>query len=64
MVPLDLLPPDARSKYQAKPSDRAKRTKKEESKGVAHQPEENQVALRIAAFQFFLSRDMTFWTEK
>lgn len=43
VVPLELLPPDVRSKYQAKPNDRSKRSKKEETKGSAHQVEENQV---------------------
>jgi len=44
VVPLELLPPDVRSKYQAKPNDRSKRSKKEETKGSAHQVEENQVS--------------------
>uniref|UniRef100_A0A5B6YPV1 Putative THO complex subunit 1-like isoform X1 n=1 Tax=Davidia involucrata TaxID=16924 RepID=A0A5B6YPV1_DAVIN len=44
VVPLELLPSDVRSKYQAKPSDRSKRAKKEETKGAAHQAEENQIA--------------------
>ncbi|KAA8537347.1 hypothetical protein F0562_026966 [Nyssa sinensis] len=44
VVPLELLPPDMRSKYQAKPSDRSKRAKKEETKGVPQQAEENQIA--------------------
>ncbi|KAI8027359.1 THO complex subunit 1 [Camellia lanceoleosa] len=44
VVPLELLPPDVRSKYQAKPSERSKRAKKEETKGAAHQGEENQIA--------------------
>ncbi|KAG5049164.1 hypothetical protein JHK85_010267 [Glycine max] len=44
VVPLELLPPDVRSKYQAKPNDRSKRSKKEETKGTAHQIEENQIA--------------------
>lgn len=43
VVPLELLPPDVRSKYQAKPSDRSKRAKKEETKSAANQAEENQV---------------------
>ncbi|CAM8880232.1 unnamed protein product [Rhodiola kirilowii] len=33
VVPVDLLPPDMRSKYQAKPSDKSKRPKKEDTKG-------------------------------
>ncbi|XP_057976319.1 THO complex subunit 1 [Malania oleifera] len=44
VVPLELLPPDVRSKYQAKPSDRSKRAKKDEAKNANHQPEENQIA--------------------
>ncbi|CAL5330555.1 unnamed protein product [Camellia sinensis] len=44
VVPLELLPPDVRSKYQAKPTERSKRAKKEETKGAAHQGEENQIA--------------------
>ncbi|KAI4332946.1 hypothetical protein L6164_017812 [Bauhinia variegata] len=44
VVPLELLPPDVRSKYQAKPNDRSKRAKKEETKGAAHHVEENQNA--------------------
>ena len=43
VVPLELLTPEERSKYQAKPNDRSKRAKKEESKGAAHRLEENQV---------------------
>ncbi|KAK7281642.1 hypothetical protein RIF29_09809 [Crotalaria pallida] len=45
VVPLELLPPDVRSKYQAKPNDRAKRSKKEETKATVHQAEENQIAV-------------------
>ncbi|XP_030966245.1 THO complex subunit 1-like isoform X2 [Quercus lobata] len=44
VVPLELLPPDVRSKYQAKPNDKSKRAKKDESKGAAAQSEENQIA--------------------
>ncbi|GMP41099.1 hypothetical protein CsSME_00011311 [Camellia sinensis var. sinensis] len=44
VVPLELLPPDVRSKYQAKPTERSKRAKKEETKGAAHQGDENQIA--------------------
>lgn len=44
VVPPDLLPSDVRSKYQAKPSDRSKRAKKEETKSTANQAEENQIA--------------------
>ncbi|XP_020094223.1 THO complex subunit 1 isoform X1 [Ananas comosus] len=43
VVPPELLPPDVRSKYHAKPSEKAKRAKKEEeTKSTATQPEENQ----------------------
>lgn len=55
VVPLDLLPSDVRSKYQAKPSDRSKRAKKEETKSTANQAEENQVS-----FQFCFSLDILF----
>ncbi|XP_061357098.1 THO complex subunit 1 [Gastrolobium bilobum] len=48
VVPLELLPPDVRSKYQAKPNDRSKRAKKEEIKGTAHQVEENQIVTPAA----------------
>ncbi|KAB1222259.1 THO complex subunit 1 [Morella rubra] len=44
VVPLELLPPDVRSKYQAKPNDKSKRAKKEETKGAPPQVEENQIA--------------------
>ncbi|KAF3434264.1 hypothetical protein FNV43_RR25367 [Rhamnella rubrinervis] len=44
VVPLELLPPDVRSKYQAKPNERSKRAKKEGAKGASHQSEENQIA--------------------
>ncbi|PON58467.1 THO complex, subunit THOC [Parasponia andersonii] len=44
VVPLELLPPDVRSKYQTKPNDRSKRAKKEESKVAAQQVEEIQIA--------------------
>ncbi|KAJ0102204.1 hypothetical protein Patl1_05699 [Pistacia atlantica] len=45
VVPLELLPPHVRSKYQAKPNDRSKRAKKEDMKGAPHQVEENQTTL-------------------
>ncbi|XP_015581368.1 THO complex subunit 1 isoform X2 [Ricinus communis] len=44
VVPLELLPPDVRSKYQAKPNDRSKRAKKDDIKGGSNQTEENQIA--------------------
>ncbi|XP_039132127.1 THO complex subunit 1 [Dioscorea cayenensis subsp. rotundata] len=46
VVPPDLLPPEVRSKYHAKPSERNKRAKKEdEQKNMAtQQPEDNQAA--------------------
>uniref|UniRef100_A0A2K2BRN0 THO complex subunit 1 n=1 Tax=Populus trichocarpa TaxID=3694 RepID=A0A2K2BRN0_POPTR len=46
VVPLELLPPDVRSKYQAKPNDRSKRAKKDEPKGALHQVEDNQFSAR------------------
>ncbi|KAJ8755853.1 hypothetical protein K2173_024398 [Erythroxylum novogranatense] len=42
VVPVELLPPDVRSKYQAKPNDRSKRARKEDSKSGAHQVEETR----------------------
>ncbi|OVA19210.1 THO complex [Macleaya cordata] len=42
VVPPELLPPDVRSKYHTKPSDRSKRAKKEEAKDATPQPEDNQ----------------------
>ncbi|KAJ6945349.1 hypothetical protein NC651_000412 [Populus alba x Populus x berolinensis] len=44
VVPLELLPLDVRSKYQAKPNDRSKRAKKDEPKGALHQVEDNQIS--------------------
>lgn len=44
VVPLELLPPEVRAKYQAKPNERSKRAKKEEAKDAAQQGEENQIA--------------------
>ncbi|KAK0592226.1 hypothetical protein LWI29_015429 [Acer saccharum] len=44
VVPLELLPPHVRSKYQAKTNDRSKRAKKEDMKGASHQTEESQIA--------------------
>lgn len=42
VVPLELLPPEVRSKYQAKPNEKSKRTKKDETKGFAPPSEDNQ----------------------
>lgn len=42
VVPLELLAPEVRSKYQAKPNERSKRAKKEDTKGTG-QAEENQI---------------------
>ncbi|XP_050232077.1 THO complex subunit 1 [Mercurialis annua] len=44
VVPLELLAPDVRSKYQAKSNDRSKRAKKEDGKGAPNLTEENQMA--------------------
>ncbi|KAL6562879.1 suppressor of the transcriptional defect of hpr1 by overexpression [Orobanche hederae] len=44
VVPLELLPADMRSKYQAKPTERSKRAKKEETKGSLQKVEESQIA--------------------
>lgn len=54
VVPLELLPSDVRSKYQAKPSDRSKRAKKDETRGAA-QAEENQVSSPVLTFSNLLS---------
>ncbi|KAG6383394.1 hypothetical protein SASPL_156855 [Salvia splendens] len=43
VVPLELLPLEVRSKYQAKPGDRTKRAKKDETKGSTQQVEDTQV---------------------
>lgn len=55
VVPMELLPSDVRSKYQAKPSDRSKRAKKEETKGAAQQAEENQVFLTVLSFPMYFN---------
>ncbi|WMV11663.1 hypothetical protein MTR67_005048 [Solanum verrucosum] len=44
VVPLELLPNEVRARYQAKPSERTKRTKKEDTKNSAQQADENQIA--------------------
>lgn len=56
VVPLELLPPDVRSKYQAKPNDRSKRAKKEDAKGTSNLAEENQVLAYHLVLGLFLSR--------
>ncbi|XP_073142567.1 THO complex subunit 1 [Henckelia pumila] len=43
VVPLELLTPEVRSKYQAKPGDRSKRAKKEEAKNSLQQTECTQI---------------------
>jgi len=53
VVPLELLPSDVQSKYQAKPNDRSKRGKKEEAKKAANQVEENQVSWFRSNFPYF-----------
>ncbi|KAK3228771.1 hypothetical protein Dsin_000652 [Dipteronia sinensis] len=45
VVPLELLPPHVRSKYQAKTNDRSKRAKKEDMKGASHQTEESRASM-------------------
>lgn len=44
VVPLELLPPHVRTKYEGKANDRSKRAKKEDSKVAPSQAEENQIA--------------------
>lgn len=55
VVPVELLPPEVRSKYQGKPSDRSKRAK-EETKTSVQQAEENQVAELSKFILIFLMR--------
>ncbi|KAJ8421693.1 hypothetical protein Cgig2_008815 [Carnegiea gigantea] len=42
VVPLELLPPEVRSKYEAKPNEKSKRAKNDETKGSAPPSEDNQ----------------------
>lgn len=58
VVPLDLLPPEERPKYTPKQNDRSKRSKKEETKGAAHQVEENQVEMAVLDFQHFFYHNL------
>lgn len=44
VVPLELLPPHVRSKYEGKANERSKRARKEDSKVAPSQAEENQIA--------------------
>lgn len=44
VVPVELLPPEVRSKYQAKPNEKAKRAKKDESKGGSVEEETKAVS--------------------
>ena len=53
MVPLELLTPELRAKYTPKNNERSKRAKKEDTKGSAHQVEENQVYFGSVTFFFF-----------
>lgn len=39
------MPPEIRSKYQAKPNEKAKRAKKEETKGGSQEAEGNQIGV-------------------
>ena len=43
VVPLDLLPTEVRNKYEAKPNERSKRAKKDETKGAGLRSDDNQV---------------------
>ncbi|KAL1207916.1 THO complex subunit 1 [Cardamine amara subsp. amara] len=45
VVPVELLPPEVQSKYQAKPNEKAKRAKKEETKGGPQEGEPNQIGV-------------------
>lgn len=51
VVPLELLPPHVRSRYEGKANDRSKRAKKEDSKVAPSQAEENQVSKPTLAFK-------------
>ncbi|KAF0932849.1 hypothetical protein E2562_012173 [Oryza meyeriana var. granulata] len=44
VIPQELLPPEVRSKFYSKPGDKAKRPKREDTKGTSAQPKEQQVA--------------------
>ncbi|KAL0680775.1 hypothetical protein Bca4012_047622 [Brassica carinata] len=44
VVPVELLPPEVRSKYQAKPNEKAKRAKKDETKGGSLEEETKAVS--------------------
>ncbi|KAK9214643.1 hypothetical protein WN944_006639 [Citrus x changshan-huyou] len=48
VVPLELLPPHVRSRYEGKANDRSKRAKKEDSKVAPSQAEENQIAASVS----------------
>lgn len=53
-MPMELMPADIRSKYQAKPSDRSKRAKKEENKTPANHSEDNNEVVNIHIFLIFI----------
>lgn len=55
VVPLELLPPHVRSRYEGKANDRSKRAKKEDSKVAPSQAEENQVSKPTFGFQILNS---------
>ncbi|KAJ1299164.1 hypothetical protein BS78_01G511100 [Paspalum vaginatum] len=44
VVPSELLPPEVNAKFSSKPAEKAKRLKREDSKGASAQPKEQQVA--------------------
>lgn len=55
VVPLELLPPELRSKYQAKPNDKSKRAKKDDTKGSVPPSEDNQVIIPAYLFSLVLT---------
>lgn len=55
VVPLELLPPHVRSKYEGKANDRSKRAKKEDSKVAQSHAEENQVSKPTFSIQILNS---------
>ncbi|XP_075520316.1 THO complex subunit 1 isoform X2 [Primulina tabacum] len=58
VVPLELLTPEVRSKYQAKSGDRSKRAKKEEAKNSLQQTESTQVRENILKTQYPIFLDL------
>lgn len=64
VVPLELLPPHVRSRYEGKANDRSKRAKKEDSKVAPSQAEENQVSKPTFGFQILNSFIYTYFNKQ